>query len=350
MQSRTVPHGLQLALCVTSLLWAVAAAAVASDAAQGLALRLGVEIFEPLLTSIFLLFLLLIGLRTLDSIIVRGLFRGDVLHLPARSSRGSEWGSGAAIGWALGLAVVLPILLSGHLHGRLSWQPGTTLAILLAVGTLLFLSLAEEVVFRGYPFQRLSAVVGENWAAVLLSLLFAVMLVYASPPDQFAAALLDGMLFGLVLSMAYLRTHALWLGWGLHFMYRVLVGVVLGLPVVGHGNAGSLAELYTRGPRWLTGGSFGPDAAALTAVVMLLAMAVLYRLTREFAWAYTHAPIVAGGYEVAVAPPPAHVALQNAAPPPPPLVQILPVTPGGLTMEKPRATQDSVTREQNDWD
>jgi len=326
--AETLPRGVHLALSATALLWAVAAAPIASDAAQGIAVRLQLDIVEPLLAGLFLVFLLLIGFRALDAVAARGLFRDDVLRLPARSSRWSEWGTGAAVGWGLALVVVLPIFASGHLHGRFAWRMDNLAAVLAAGATLLVLSLAEEMIFRGYPFQRLSAAIGESWAAVLLSALFAATLVFARPPLQFVSALLDCMLFGLLLSMAFLRTHALWLGWGLHFTYRALIGVAFGLPLVGYGDSGSVAQLSAFGPAWLTGGSFGPDAALLAIVAMLLAMAALYRVTKEFAWQFTHAPIRSGGYEVSISPPAAHVAMESAAsPPPPPLVQILPVTP-----------------------
>lgn len=324
---RFIPRGVQILLCATPLLWAVAASSVAEDAAEGIALRLQLDQFEPLLASLFLLFLLLVGFRAIDAAATRGQFQGDVLPLPARPTRAAEWGTGAAIGWGLALAVVLPILLTGHLHGSLHWQPGDALAVFLAAAALLVGTLAQEMIFRGYPFQRLSAAVGENWAAVLLSFLFAASLVYSSPPERFGAALLNGTLLGVLLAMAYLRTHSLALGWGMHFLYRLVVGVILGLTVAGHANSGSVAQLYTRGPGWLTGGSFGPDAAALTGLMLLLAMAALYRVTREYAWAYTHRPIVAAGYEVTVAPPQAHVQMEKAAAAPPPLVQILPSTP-----------------------
>jgi len=333
--AESLPRGVHLALCATALLWAVAVAPIASDAAQGIAIRLQLEVLEPLLSGLFLVFLLLVGFRALDTLAARGLFRDDVLRLPARSSRYNEWGSGAAMGWGLALTVMLPIFASGHLHGRFAWRMDNLAAVLAACATLLVLSLAEEMIFRGYPFQRLSAAIGESWAAVLLSALFAVTLVFARPPAQFVSALLDCMLFGLLLAMACLRTHALWLGWGLHFTYRVLIGVAFGLPLVGHGDSGSVAQLSAFGPAWLTGGSFGPDAALLTAAAMLLGMAVLYRATREFAWQYTHTPIRPAGYEVSIAPPAAHIAMESAAPPPPPLVQILPVTPRGSSAGTP---------------
>jgi hypothetical protein len=60
--------------------------------------------------------------------------------------------------------------------------------------------------------------------------------------------------------------------------------------------------------------------------VMLAGMVLVYRVTKDWAWAYTLPEIVPAGYEVVVAPPAAHVAMEKAAAPPPPLVQIMPVT------------------------
>ena len=131
----------------------------------------------------------------------------------------------------------------------------------------------------------------------------------------------------MLLAIAYLRTHGLWLGWGLHFGYRVIMAVLIGLPVAGRNAFGSLLDTYANGPRWLTGGFYGLDAALLTALFLLAAIPVLYRVSRDWSWRYTHQPIISAGYEVTVAPPAAHVAMEkstNAAPPP--LVQIQPST------------------------
>jgi hypothetical protein len=61
---------------------------------------------------------------------------------------------------------------------------------------------------------------------------------------------------------------------------------------------------------------------------------VLVRVTGDYAWEYTHPPIVAGGYDVTVAPPAAHLAMEQAAqtaPAPAGLVQIQPLTPQGAS-------------------
>jgi membrane protease YdiL (CAAX protease family) len=322
----TISRGMQFALFVVALLWAGAANSIAAKSARGIAVRLQMGSVASLLSGAFLLFLAVVGFQMLDWIATRSRYAGETLPLPVRPGWLREWGVGAAIGWGLAIASVLPLLLTGNLHARLGWQPGSAQAIAVALGTLLLATLAEEVVFRGYPFRRLIAAVGPSAAAVLMSVLFAALIVQANPPHNVLVALIDCTFFGLLLAMAWLRTHALWLGWGLHFAYRAVAAVVLGLPIAGHGEFGSPTDMYATGPRWLSGGAFGLDAALLTGLVMLAGMIVLYRETRDYAWKYTHPPIIAGGYEVVVAPPAAHVAMEKAAAPPP-LVQILPSTP-----------------------
>jgi hypothetical protein len=76
---------------------------------------------------------------------------------------------------------------------------------------------------------------------------------------------------------------------------------------------------------WLTGGVYGPDGALFTAIVFFVTMAVLYRVTRNYAWNYTHQPIVPAGYPMDIPPPAAHTAMEEAAAAAKPtLVQIAP--------------------------
>jgi hypothetical protein len=92
------------------------------------------------------------------------------------------------------------------------------------------------------------------------------------------------------------------------------------------------------GHAWLTGGEYGPAAALLSILFLLAAIPILIRATSDYAWSYTHPPLVPGGYDVTIAPPAAHVAMEQAdgsAQPvnPATLVQILPATPQGKSAE-----------------
>jgi membrane protease YdiL (CAAX protease family) len=324
--SDRIPRVLELTLFVAAMLWAAGASSVAGRAAAGIAGRLRLTYGQDLLESLFLLFLAVIGFQALDFIATKGVHRSEVLALPVRKTAGREWGSGFAIGWGLCLAAVLPALLMGDFHAVLNKGPGVLPGILAAIATLVVVCLAEEVIFRGYAFRRLVQGMGPAWASVVMSGIFAVVLLGNNPPRSVGWGLADGFLFGVVLAMCYLRTHGLWVGWGLHFGYRVMMAVVLGLPIVGRSDFGSLMDGNASGPRWLSGGGFGLDAAAWTVAVMLAGMVLVYRVTKDWAWAYTLPEIVPAGYEVVVAPPAAHVAMEKAAAPPPPLVQIMPVT------------------------
>ena len=233
-----------------------------------------------------------------------------------------------ALGWAICLASLLPILLSSNLHSRITWSRQSVSGIATSVVTLLLVVLAQEVIFRGYALRRLSAAIGNSAASLLLSFAFAVSLVQSAQPERVLLPLLNLTLLGLLLSFAWGRTHALWLGWGLHFAYRAVAAVILGLPVAGHLEFGSVVDSFTSGPTWLSGGSFGLAGAIPTGLLLLCGMAVLSRVTRDYAWSYTHRPIVAAGYEVTVAPPAAHTAMERAAvATAPALVQILPAGP-----------------------
>jgi len=91
------------------------------------------------------------------------------------------------------------------------------------------------------------------------------------------------------------------------------------------------------------GRDYGPEGAVFTVIVLLIAVAVLIRITRDYAWDYTHRPIVAGGYAVEVPPPAAHVAMEQEVKPASAasLVQILPVTPQSRSVGEERKSYSS---------
>jgi hypothetical protein len=216
--------------------------------------------------------------------------------------------------------------LMGKLDVQLWTQPRAVWLLLLNLGTLAIAALAEEIAFRGYPFRRLIEAVGPIAATIGMSLFFG--LGHALNPGATWTSVFVTMLAGLLLSVAWLRTHGLWLPWGLHFAWNASIGILFGLPISGINDFASVVQTRTFGPLWLTGGSYGPEGAGFTGVVLLVGVAVLVRITRDYAWDYTHKPIVARGYALEVQPPPAHVTMEQQAPLPAAtsLVQILPVT------------------------
>ena len=324
---------LQFALFVTSLTWVLCSQALAAHAAQGIALRFYILPERPLLGAVFFLFLLAVGFSILQGLSRRTTTLRSVLGLPRRSTSGREWTLGAAIGWGSIVLAVLPMALAGALHITFWTTPRAFWLLLVNLVTFAAAALAEEVAFRGYAFRRLIQAIGPVAATICISLLFG--LAHMLNPSATWISTLVTMLAGLLLAIAWLRTHGLWLGWGFHFAWNASMAILFGLPLSGIDRFASVIQTRTIGRLWLTGGDYGPEGAAFTVIVLLIGIAILVRLTRDYAWDYTYAPIVAAGYPMDAPVPEAHVAMEQQAAKTSAvsLVQILPTTPQTRSVE-----------------
>jgi len=318
----------RVALFAAAMVWLVCARAIAASAANGLARRFELTDTEPLLQAVLLLFLAVVGIALLHSIEHRGGRLREALGLPARETSREEWLTGAAMGWGLAVASVLPMVLGRSLNVQIWNAPRAYSLLALSLVTLAVLTLAHTILIFGYALPRLMEATGQARATLML---VAVATVYtALSPVSYAVPqgtrLLVEMLATLLLCLCWTRTHAVWLAWGLHFAWAASTAVLFGLPLGGDSSLGSVVDARAAGPVWLTGGAYGPGAAAFSILVLIAAIPVLVRVTDDYAWEYTRTPILPGGYDVTIAPPAAHVAMEEAAQAASPaLVQIQPL-------------------------
>jgi membrane protease YdiL (CAAX protease family) len=133
--------------------------------------------------------------------------------------------------------------------------------------------IAEELSFRGYPFQRLVDAIGPAGAVAVFSFLFG--LVHLGNSSHTWLSTLNTMLVGVTLSVAYLRTRALWLPIGIHVSWNFFQGYALGFPVSGILLPAALARPEVHGALWLTGGSYGPEGSVIASGVIVLATVYL---------------------------------------------------------------------------
>ncbi len=197
------------------------------------------------------------------------------LRLDRRWAR--EFALGCGIGF-LGMALAAGVLV-GMGGVRFELDPARSLGHL-AFGVYLFGSVAllEELLFRGFLFQRLVAGLGAWPAQWLLAALFAVAH-WGNPGMEGATkvwATIDIALAAVFLGLAYLRTRSLALPVGLHFGWNWTQGHLLGFGVSGVGLTGWLHPVFQRMPTWLTGGQFGPEGSLIGVVVDLLTLAVIW--------------------------------------------------------------------------
>jgi uncharacterized protein len=216
--------------------------------------------------------------------------------LPLRAGWTREIGMGMAVGWGAAVFCVLALALIGGIAMVLSTDSAAWIALL---GDALFFAVAalvEEVAFRGYGFQRFRSVVGSVGAAIGFAAFYGGL--QALRPGSSKPSIAVSIVFSLVLSVAYLRTRALWLSWGLNFAWKASRALIFGLAVSGVSSHSSIIEGDPMGPFWLTGGGYGLDGSWITFFVLLGTLPIIYRLTRDLDFEHNAPVIVAGGVAV----------------------------------------------------
>lgn len=317
---------MQVAQFVTGLLWMFAARSVSERATQLLVSRLNLPLLYAPLQHAMLVALLAAGFAALSWLGTRRGSLRDSNALPARPTTLEEWSRGFALGWGMVLFALLPLVLFGGLGPSFLFTPSLIGRTLLAIVSLALSSLATELAFRGFLYQRLTAATGIIASTFLMALFYAFFC--AAHPNSTAFTFVVTFLFGLFYSVAWQRTHALWVGWGVHFAWSLVAGVVFGLPVAGYSTYSTVVQSSTSGYDFLTGGAYGLEGSLVAAIAVCLGLPVLYRMTRDYAWHYTVPEIVPAGFPMEVAPPPAHAEMEAKAAP---LVQIATITPAGAS-------------------
>ncbi len=125
-------------------------------------------------------------------------------------------------------------------------------------------ALHEELVFRGYLFQKM-----RFWnrpvAIGTTSLVFAAL--HGGNQGISALAVANLILAGILLALAYERHQRLWFPIGIHLTWNILSGPILGYGVSGYVARETLFRAVGSGPAWITGGSFGIEGSLWMGVV-----------------------------------------------------------------------------------
>jgi membrane protease YdiL (CAAX protease family) len=146
-------------------------------------------------------------------------------------------------------------------------------------GTAGFVALAalfEEALFRGYALFALRDLAGGAAAVVVTALLFSVAHQANPGYDWMAAA--NVALVGGVLAAWILAERDVWVAVGAHAGWNAAIVLGAAIPVSGLAIPSPCHTGVLQGPDWLTGGSFGLEAALPTAVAWLGLAAWLWRV------------------------------------------------------------------------
>lgn len=283
------------------------------------------DLWVPLTSQALLAVLLLLGYAAFGFSMNRQLHPFREQGLPLRPGFSKEWGLGLAAGWGLAVICVLPMTVIGGIAVSFSTDALSWGWLFADLAYFLFLALAEEVAFRGYGFQRFVRAVGPIGASLGFAAFYAI--VQSLLPGSSRVSTCVSFVFTLVLCTAYLRTRAIWLSWGLNFAWKASRAVLFGLTVSGISSHSPIVQGDPMGPFWLTGGGFGLEASWITFFVMIAALPVVYRITRDLDFRYNAPALVPAGIPVdldAAARAQHEAATKSAEPAPPALVQIGP--------------------------
>ena len=130
----------------------------------------------------------------------------------------------------------------------------------------------EELVFRGYPFQRLRTL-NRPSAIGITSVVFAAM--HGANNGLTAVAFANLLLAGVLLALAYERYGRLWFPIGLHLAWNLLCGPILGYDVSGYVPERSVMTTRGHGAPFLTGGTFGIEGSIWIVLVEVAGIALL---------------------------------------------------------------------------
>lgn len=201
--------------------------------------------------------------------------------MPLRSAfRGNFW-VGALVGFSsISVCLLAIFALHGFQLTGLAIHGGTIITAIAAwSAAFVIVGLAEEFSFRGYLQYTLTTGMGFWPSAVLLSVLFG--LAHSTNPGETYFGLSSVVVFGLLFCLILQRTGNLWWAVGFHAGWDWGQTFFYGVPDSGISPYHNLFNSSFHGPRWLTGGTVGPEASVFTPIVLALVAFFVTRVYRE---------------------------------------------------------------------
>jgi membrane protease YdiL (CAAX protease family) len=202
-----------------------------------------------------------------------------------------RWLREVALGGLAGLGLMAAPAAFLLLGGWVSFSRNALVPTELAAAALdsVTVAVAEELLFRGFVFQRLIAGLGAWPAQVLLAAYF--VLTHSSNPNLTGSAgtlaLLNIFVASILFGVAFLRTRSLAMPLALHGAANWVQGPLLGFGVSGHEQQGVWSPRSSGAPEWLTGGPVGLEGSLPGLACVLLLTVLLLR------WRPRHSPSAA---------------------------------------------------------
>ncbi len=190
--------------------------------------------------------------------------------LPRLQAFGTRTWQGAVIGFGSISALLGAMRIAGAFHvsglalrGIAIWKYA-----LLWGAAFVVVALFEEFLFRGYGLFTLTTGIGFWPAAIVLSVVFGYVH-HSNSGETWVGAFAAGMV-GLLFCLLLRRTGNLWMAVSFHAAWDWGETYFYGVADSGYLAPGHLFNATFSGPRWLTGGTVGPEGSFLCLGLLVL--------------------------------------------------------------------------------
>jgi len=266
--------------CKALIAWLIVALTLPGLTIYGVAYLIGLDLHAPTLTVKNEL--LLKGIAALFVLLATWMAsriqkrRLDDYGIPLRQAFGWRFWEGALWGFSMLSLLLFPLLAAGHFHvGSVALKGGMFLGY--ALGWWLgfvCVSVHEELTFRGYLLFIAARRIRFWRAAIALSIGFAAA--HLPNPGETFFGILQVLGTGLLFCFMIRRTGNLWFVLGFHAAWDWAQTFFYGTADSGLKSVGYFLNTSTEGPRWLTGGSTGPEGSVLSLIILLLAALLMH--------------------------------------------------------------------------
>ncbi|HEY1263190.1 MAG TPA: type II CAAX endopeptidase family protein [Terriglobales bacterium] len=201
--------------------------------------------------------------------------------LPAKGAFGKLFWVGAAWG-VVSLTLLMVTLrgLQGFYFGSFALHGVRILKFAVFwAGTFLLVGFFEEFMLRGYTQFTLTTGIGFWPAAILLSLAFGG--IHLGNKGEAWNGALAAALIGLFFCLTLRRTGHLWFAVGFHASFDWGETFLYSVPNSGTTAPGHLLNSSFQGPRWLTGGTVGPEGSVFVFIMIALLWVAFDRMYPE---------------------------------------------------------------------
>jgi membrane protease YdiL (CAAX protease family) len=264
------PHGMRAGwrLLAYGLLIALGGALITAVVIKFFGVPRGVPGFWPSMLQEVLGFALAFGAAGIMALIEHR--KIGEYGLPASDAFGKKFWLGFLFGLVeIGTLMGLIAAFGGYSFGSLALQGGLIVKWgLLHLIFFTFVGLFEEFLFRGYTQYTLADGVGFWPAAILLSVAFGSL--HLKNPGEGPVGAAGVVMVALLFCFSLKRTGNLWYAVGLHASFDWGETFLFSVPNSGVVMQGHLSDSVLHGPKWLTGGTVGPEGSVFCFLTLAL--------------------------------------------------------------------------------